>query len=206
MMQVIQFSENNSIGYLHNFLPDYKIFNISMIEHIDCMKPMILLGSPASVNDNKDWVFSILNTVKKAIKNQTPILGICFGAQIIAKCLGEKVEKIPIAEYGWYDLQIDITNSKVFQWHEEGFKLPKNTTLLSENINTQYCNAFSYNNILATQFHFEITQDAIDYWLNHQIKDGHLKNKISEDTNLYLKQFHVFSENIIKKWLLDVQL
>ena len=68
--------------------------------------------------------------IKEAIQRGKSILGICLGAQLIAKALGAKVFKAPVKEIGWYDVSLTEEGFKdalfsslpkyfpVFQWHE----------------------------------------------------------------------------------------
>ena len=74
--------------------------------------------------------------IKEAIQRGKRILGICLGAQLIAKALGAKVYKAPVKEIGWYEVSLTEEGAKdplfsdfpknfsVFQWHEDTFDLP----------------------------------------------------------------------------------
>ena len=81
--------------------------------------------------------------IKEAIQRGKHILGICLGAQLIAKALGAKVTKAASKEIGWYDVSLTEEGSKdllfaslpkvfpVFQWHEDTFEIPKWAKLLA---------------------------------------------------------------------------
>ena len=64
----------------------------SMVESMNNILGIILLGSAASVHDDFDWMKDIELVLQKAIKNKIPILGICFGHQFIGKIFGGKID------------------------------------------------------------------------------------------------------------------
>ena len=80
--------------------------------------------------------------IKEAIQRGKSVLGICLGAQLIAKALGAKVFKAPVEEIGWYDVSLTKIGSNdplfsnlpktfpVFQWHEDTFEIPKKAKLI----------------------------------------------------------------------------
>jgi GMP synthase (glutamine-hydrolysing) len=83
--------------------------------------------------------------LRKAILEEMPILGICLGAQLLAKVCGAQITKAPQKEVGWG--QVKLTKEgrqdslfegidhelKVFQWHEDAFAIPEGGALLAEN-------------------------------------------------------------------------
>lgn len=100
------------------------------------LKGIILSGSPFSVNDEKAPVVDFMSMAE-----QVPVLGVCYGAQLIAQQLGGKVEKSDKREYGRAGFQIvdndgkflnDISPlSQVWMSHSDTIKqLPEGFTLL----------------------------------------------------------------------------
>ncbi|WP_342348575.1 type 1 glutamine amidotransferase [uncultured Nitrospira sp.] len=97
---------------------------------------LLIMGGPMSVNDSDPWVEAELQFVKMALAREIPILGICFGAQLLAKALGGSVAPGPKFELGMGAVsltdmgKIDPILSAmpqdflVFQWHGEGITLP----------------------------------------------------------------------------------
>src|SRR6185503_16612451 len=101
------------------------------------------------------------------------VIGVCLGAQLIAEVLGAKVYKNTYREIGWLPVSktaaaktshlfSDLPDTmNVFHWHGETFDLPKGATQL---LSSEACanQAFSYgDNVLALQFHMEMTSNAI---------------------------------------------
>jgi len=130
-----------------------------------------------SVNDTEKypWLETELAFVKQLTKKNKLILGICLGAQIIAKALGATVEKMGYREIGFFPvcLTSQATNESkcfasmprcfmAFHWHGEMFSIPENAvhTATSQACNNQ---AFEYNNgkILALQFHLETNRENL---------------------------------------------
>ncbi|MCW2281526.1 type 1 glutamine amidotransferase [Lactococcus lactis] len=166
---VLQHSENegpgniitwaNAHGYQLNIYHPYRTSFLPSSEEIDFL---IMLGGPMSVNDNTSWMKRERELIKKLCENNIPVLGICFGAQQIAKSFGSKVFKGSVKEVGWgpiYRKNGDLLNlpkeMEVLHWHEETFELPAESELLysSTHIKNQ---AFILNkNVIGLQFHLE---------------------------------------------------
>ncbi len=106
------------------------------IEYTPGLKGIILSGSPFSVNDEKAPEVNIASLVKR-----TPVLGICYGAQLTAKQFGGKVEKSNKREYGRAVLHLEkedsllknlIPSSQVWMSHGDSIlKLPAGFELLA---------------------------------------------------------------------------
>ena len=89
-----------------------------------------------SVNDADSWIAEELHFVKAAMNNSIPVLGICFGAQLLAKALGGSVVPGPTFEIGMIPVTLTKAGTtdpvfrqlpstfQVFQWHGEGIVLP----------------------------------------------------------------------------------
>jgi len=97
---------------------------------------LLIMGGPMSVNDPAPWIMEELQFVKAALDKCIPVLGICFGSQLLAKALGGSVAPGPCFEIGM--VPVMLTNEgnvdpvfsqgpsmfQVFQWHGEGISLP----------------------------------------------------------------------------------
>lgn len=146
---------------------------------LDGYDGLVVLGGPMSVNDTGRLPHLIIEMklIEKALQKNLPVLGICLGAQLIAKTLGAAVYPIREKEIGWYDVsptdhaQSDplltafAATEKIFQWHGETFDIPRSTRHLAF---SSLCanQAFRYgNNVYGFQFHLEVDEAMIHRWL-----------------------------------------
>jgi len=100
----------------------------------------VVFGGPMSANDPDDFVKRETDWLKIPLRENRPLLGICLGAQMMVNHLGGKVEGHGdgLVEIGWYPLKATDEGKKLMQWpdmvyqfHREGFSLPKDATLLA---------------------------------------------------------------------------
>jgi GMP synthase (glutamine-hydrolysing) len=145
----------------------------------DRFSHIVLLGGPMNVYEEGRYPFLRGEDlfIKEAIQRGKHILGICLGAQLIAKALGANVTKSPSKEIGWYDVSLTEEGSQdplfaslpktfpVFQWHEDTFEIPKWAKLLATST-TVSNQAFRYGeNAYGLQFHLEVTKEMIQEWM-----------------------------------------
>jgi GMP synthase-like glutamine amidotransferase len=65
---------------------------------------LILMGGPMSVNDDLPWIPHEIAAIREAVRRGIPVLGVCLGAQLIARALGARVYPNPEKEIGWAPL------------------------------------------------------------------------------------------------------
>jgi GMP synthase (glutamine-hydrolysing) len=104
-----------------------------------------------------------------------PMLGVCLGAQLIAKALGARVGALPSPQIGWFDIEqtSEAAGDPVFavlprrfssfQWHSYAFELPPNAVPLA---NDPVClQAYrAGDSAWGIQFHAEVTKESVDDW------------------------------------------
>ena len=138
----------------------------------------IVFGGPMSANDNEGWIKDEIDWINVALKENKPFLGICLGAQMLARCLGHKVSPHPEGrvEIGYYP--VDATEhgrslceahfpDHVYHWHREGFECPRDAVLLAagEHFETQAIRVG--DNAYGFQFHPEVTYAMMCKWTCH---------------------------------------
>jgi len=136
----------------------------------------IILGGPIGVYETEDYPFlqQEIDLLKVRLEKNLPTLGICLGAQLMAHALGAKVYAGHSKEIGWSKLSLPATennplqaleNIEVLHWHGDTFDLPKQADLLASS--DLYPNqAFRVGqNILALQFHAEVSSESLEKWL-----------------------------------------
>jgi GMP synthase-like glutamine amidotransferase len=96
-----------------------------------------------------------------------PVLGICFGGQLLARVLGGRSYRSEIAEIGWLPVRSKdpslLSNGPWFQWHFDTFTVPPGAHLIADSaVGPQ---AFTSGRSLGVQFHPEVTTEIMDRWV-----------------------------------------
>ena len=131
---------------------------------------LVILGAPWGAWEDErigNWLRPEMEKVLAAHNAGIPILGICFGGQLMARVLGGSVARAPQAELGWYHIESDdpalIESGPWFQYHWDRWQLPaKAKEIARTEIASQ---AFTFGRTLALQFHPEIDSHVLDLWL-----------------------------------------
>jgi GMP synthase (glutamine-hydrolysing) len=144
---------------------------------------LAVMGGPMSVNDVQQYPYLDYEPdwLRQAINLGIPVLGICLGAQLVAKAMGARVYPNGIKEIGWYPLEMTAAAAEdrlfagcgprltVFQWHGDTFDLPKGAVHLAQSPtcrNQAFCIGQSG---YALQFHIEMTAEMIEDWLTESV-------------------------------------
>ncbi len=106
--------------------------------------------------------------VAAVVAEDVPLLGICFGAQLIASAFGGEVGPADHQELGWHPIELadgtagGLEAGPWFQWHADTFTLPPGARLLARSdVGPQ---AFRFGSALALQFHPEVTPEIVGRW------------------------------------------
>lgn len=135
----------------------------------------IVFGGPMSANDDTTIPFirAELDWIPHWLASNRPYLGICLGAQLLARVLGGKVgpHQAGLHEIGYYRIEPTDAGKAIFgdelyvyHWHGEGIELPASTIHLAQN-STFPVQAFRYGaHAYGLQFHPEVTPAIFDRW------------------------------------------
>jgi GMP synthase-like glutamine amidotransferase len=129
---------------------------------------VVSLGSDWSVYWQRvaDHVEREVALLRRAVEDDVPVLGICFGGQLLAHALGGTVERAPVPEIGWHPVDSDVPDlvppGPYLQWHWDRFAPPPRSTELARN--AAGSQAFVQGSALGVQFHPEATPDMLRRW------------------------------------------
>ena len=140
---------------------------------------VISMGGPMNVYEDNKYPFLAAEAVflKDAIGAGMAVLGVCLGAQMIARSCNAAVKKAPENEIGWSKVELTDEGRRddlflgvprvfpVLQWHEDTFDLPENATLLAIAPKCPH-QAFRYKNAYGIQFHIEATREMLSDWFD----------------------------------------
>lgn len=139
---------------------------------------LIVLGGPIGAYDDAHYPFIVgeLRLIDRSLKQNIPILGICLGAQLLARALGARVYPGPQKEIGIAPIELSAegrssclkqlaSDFEVLHWHGDTFDLPRGAIHLASSQITLN-QAFEYGSrVLALQFHIEAEHRRIEQWL-----------------------------------------
>ncbi len=146
---------------------------------------LIVLGGAMSANDREDFSFlaAELDWLREAVQRNLPTLGICLGAQLLAKALGAEVYRNSLPEIGWYEVELlpatagdrlfcgRAAKETVFHWHNDTFHLPAGAVQLAASPACRQ-QAFRFGETAyGLQFHVEMVPELMELWLReHEAK------------------------------------
>ena len=196
---VIRHHEEDSAGFIgtgfeargaelgtHLFPQDGPLPDVAGLAHI------VVLGSTSSVYEDgpaRAWIDDDLAWLRRADAAGVPVLGICFGAQLLAAAFGGAVEPAGGQEIGWVTIDSAdpglIPPGPWLEYHHDRCLPPPQATVLARNdLGVQ---AFRVGRHLAVQFHPEVDREQFKLWLEaggrKEIEDaGHDPDRILAQT------------------------
>jgi GMP synthase (glutamine-hydrolysing) len=200
-------SRGVSIDYADTYQPG------AMIPQAADYAALIFLGGPMSVNDDLSYLRREMEIIREAISLHQPVLGICLGAQLIAKALGARVYKNVEKEIGWFDLQFTpaaatdrlfrgLSTETVFHWHGETFDLPPEAELLAS---SELCRHQAFHikksSIYGLQFHLEVTPAMVADWCVQDENCGDVRELTGPiDPSANSARLSVLSDIVFCRW------
>jgi GMP synthase (glutamine-hydrolysing) len=176
----------------------------------------VIFGGSQSANDNLDYIRQEIDWIGVALKEQKPYLGICLGAQMLARHLGAKVEHCEHGrvEIGYHRIQqvdqgrvLGQLPEHVYQWHREGLELPHGADLLATAEGTFENQAFVYGPAaLGVQFHPEIMHTQINSWSGSNpvrllLRGAHARQEQLAAHLMHAPRVHAWLDQMLRRWV-----
>jgi len=172
---ILQHEEPTPPGHMTEWLAEQgaevEVFRID--EKEDEVSPrdydlIVSLGSEfAAFDDTIPFVQREVKLYEQAIESGVPILGLCFGGQMLARVLGSRLFRAEQAEIGWLPIRTRdtelVSTGPWFQWHFDSFSAPPGADLIAETDLAPQ--AFVSGRNLGLQFHPEVTPEIMDEWV-----------------------------------------
>jgi GMP synthase (glutamine-hydrolysing) len=170
----------------------------------------IVFGGPMSANDHDDYIRREIDWIGVPLAENKPYLGLCLGAQMLARHLGKRVYRHPEGrvEIGYH--AIDPTHegrglcnapfpTRVYHWHREGFDLPCGADLLAtgEHFEVQACRFGDA--AYGLQFHPEVTYAMMCRWTTRALERA-VEEPGSHPRHAHLEGWHMH-DGAVAHWL-----
>jgi GMP synthase (glutamine-hydrolysing) len=191
---------------------------------LDALAPdlLIVLGGPIGAYEEAIYRFlrDELRLLEARLAANQPIMGICLGAQLMARALGARVYPASRKELGWAPVSLTgagkhsalryLENTPVLHWHGDTFDLPKGATLLAS---TEVCEnqAFSFGDrAVGLQFHPEAIAQKLEEWfIGHACEiastPGVSVNQLRQQSATYAGALQSRATEFFSDWLSDAE-
>ena len=179
----------NAMGLDMSYTKTIRVYEDLNFPHPNKIAGILITGSPAMVTEGNDWCLKTQQWLKQFLDTKLPILGVCYGHQLLATVLGGKVQWNPKGrEIGQVDMQLMPctkndkllghlyygTNAsiKLQATHQQAvIELPKKIPILGKTkLDSHHCFCYK-NHIWGLQFHPEFTPDIIKDYIRLRYDD-----------------------------------
>ncbi len=215
---ILQHEEPTPPGYLAEWLEernaDYEVHRIDLHDWAHDPRDydfIASLGSEfAAFDDTRPFVKREADLLRDATRADVPVLGLCFGGQLLARVMGGKSFRSEHSEIGWLPVQTEdpdlVAEGPWFNWHFDTFTLPPGAKLIAKtDVAPQ---AYVIGRSLGLQFHPEVTPEIMESWVKayrHELDgDGVDPDALLEETHRLAPEVRRRSERLFNRFLSDV--
>jgi GMP synthase-like glutamine amidotransferase len=147
---------------------------------VDGVDAAIVFGAEAQVDqeDAHPWLRPEKRLVGELLARDTPLLGVCFGSQLLAELAGAEVRRAAEPEIGWHAVEL-TTDGRVdpllgflpqrfdsLQWHHYEWLLPRGAVALAHSARCLQAFRLEGRSVWGVQFHPEVTEADYGSWLD----------------------------------------
>jgi GMP synthase-like glutamine amidotransferase len=215
---ILQHEEPTPPGYLAEWLKqqgfEVDVFRIDLDGDVPDPRQYDMvasLGSEfAAFDDSKPFIPREAQLLKDAMDSDVPVLGLCFGGQLLARVAGGTSFRSDQPEIGWAPVRSRvpelIPEGPWFNWHFDSFTLPPGAKLLAET--DAGPQAYVIGRSLGLQFHPEVTPEIMDSWVKayrHELDgDGVDPDALLEETHRIAPDVRKRSEHLFNHFLTEI--
>ncbi len=135
---------------------------------------LIVMGGPMNVDDvaHYPWLAAEIELIRKTLARDQTVLGICLGAQLMARALNAEVHPQNASEIGWFEVKLTELTAQsplfadfsptfpAFHWHGDSFAMPAGAGHMARSVACKN-QAFVYGaRAVGLQFHLETTSES----------------------------------------------
>lgn len=208
--------KHHTLSSTHFFEESYQLPEVNDID------ALVIMGGSMGADEALayPWLTVEKLFIKKCIEAGKKVLGICLGAQLMARCLNAAVKPAPHKEIGWYKIIPTEECHKiewlynlfqdcpvVFHWHGDRLELPVGSKGNLFNSEANSHQILYYNErVMGLQFHLEITEESLNLMLAHTAGDlttgRYIQNKQTIlDGKKYINQCNRLMDQLLRHWL-----
>ncbi len=174
---------------------------------------LIFMGGSMSANDDLPFIHREIQYIREAIVRGKPVLGVCLGAQLMAKALGARVYANRVKEIGWAPVTFTDAAQRdpvlggfdgsevIFHWHGETFDLPPGAELLASSAACRNQVFRLGGRTYGLQFHLEVTPDMIMQWCREDEVCGGARDASGPiDPHAHAARTKALAETVFGRW------
>jgi GMP synthase (glutamine-hydrolysing) len=219
----VAFEDLGSLGdalYQRGFRITYLEAGIDDLTEVDAMAPdlLVVLGAPIGAYEEGIYPFLAdeMQLLERRLRTDAPTIGICLGAQLMARALGARVYPGARREIGWEPISLShaglhsplehLAGASVLHWHGDTFDCPEGAIHLASTSITRN-QAFAWKERgLALQFHPEVMHGGFERWLiGHACEISSTADcnvaTLREDARRHGPQLQCHASRLWRSWL-----
>jgi GMP synthase-like glutamine amidotransferase len=212
---ILQHEEPTPPGFLGEWLDrqnaEVNVFRIDLDDNLPDPRDYDMLASLgsefAAFDDTKPFIRREATLLKEAVDHDVPVLGLCFGGQLLARAMGGESFRSNRAEIGWLPIETNdaelVPAGPWFNWHFDTFTLPRGAKLIARS--DAGPQAYVLGRSLGLQFHPEVTTEIMEDWVKayrHELDgDGVDPDALLDETYRLAPAVRQRSERLFDRFL-----
>ena len=157
------------------------------------------------------WLREEHRLLVRALERDVPVLGVCLGAQLLAKAADASVHRAAEPEIGWLPVELSAAGRAdplfagapglfdAFQWHHYTYDVPPAGVELAR---SAVCSqAFRLGRSVGIQFHAEITESQVSAWLREEPHDVADPAGLRDATRRRIGAWNAFGRGLCRRFL-----